>query len=326
MQEVKWGIIGCGDVVERKSGPAFQRVDNSKLIAVMRRDAKKAADFALRHNVPKHYNDAWALINDDEVNAIYIATPPSSHEEYAVAALNAGKNVYLEKPMALDNASALRIQEAAAKSTGKITIAHYRRELPAFKKVKNLLEEGAIGTPLIADIRVLQPANSELIATTETNWRINPSISGGGLFHDLAPHHLDLMLHFFGQVENACGFSDNQTSNSEVDDMVTGIIKFKNAVSFRGIWAFAVPAEEASDKCEILGTQGKISFSFFGSNVSIRNGKKREEMTFDNPAYVQEPMINSVVRFFLGQGDNPCSIQDGVEVMRIIDEFTAKVK
>src|SRR5690606_38603650 len=164
----------------------------------------------------------------------------------------------------------------------------------------------------------------ELIATTETNWRINPSISGGGLFHDLAPHHLDLMLHFFGNAENFSGFSQNQTNLYDADDMVTGIIKFKNGVSFRGIWAFAVPPEEATDSCEIIGTKGKISFSFFGSDVTLATNRREEIFGFDNPIYVQEPMINSVVRFFLSQGKNPCAVQDGVEVMAILDTFTAK--
>src|SRR4051812_25492983 len=112
MNEIRWGIIGCGDVTEVKSGPAFNKVNHSTLAAVMRRDASKAADYARRHGVPKWYSDANALINDDTVNAIYIATPPSSHEEYAVMALNAGKPVYVEKPMTTDADAAERIAKA----------------------------------------------------------------------------------------------------------------------------------------------------------------------------------------------------------------------
>ena len=99
MQQINWGIIGCGDVTELKSGPAFNKVSNSSLVAVMRRDAAKAEDYAKRHGVPKWYSNAEALIKDPDVNAIYIATPPSSHLEYAMAAMNAGKPVYVEKPM-----------------------------------------------------------------------------------------------------------------------------------------------------------------------------------------------------------------------------------
>src|ERR1044072_2959571 len=94
---IGWGIIGCGDVTEVKSGPAFNKVPHSALVAVMRRDSEKAKDYAKRHNVPKWYGDAGNLINDPDVNAIYVATPPSSHEEYTIAAVNAGNPVYVEK-------------------------------------------------------------------------------------------------------------------------------------------------------------------------------------------------------------------------------------
>lgn len=325
MEEIRWGIIGCGDVVEKKSGPAFQRIPNSKLVAVMRRDRRKAADFALRHQVPKYYDDAQSLIEDHEVNAIYVATPPSTHEAYAVAALRADKHLYLEKPMAMDTEGAMRIRKAAAESKGKLVIAHYRRALPAFKKVKNILNTGPIGDVLLADIRILQPVKSDLVATSDSNWRINPAISGGGLFHDLAPHHLDLMHHFFGDVENAFGHSLNKTRLSEADDIVTGLIKFKNGISFRGVWAFAVPAEEALDRCDILGTQGKISFSFFGNEVSLSTTKGKEIFTFHNPDYVQQPMIEEVIQYFLGHGDNPCSVNDGIKIMKIMDAFAGKI-
>ena len=97
---VNWGIIGVGDVTEIKSGPAFYKVEHSNLVAVMRRNSEKAADYARRHNVTKWYGDAMELINDSQVDAVYIATPPDSHASYAIAAMLAGKPVYVEKPMA----------------------------------------------------------------------------------------------------------------------------------------------------------------------------------------------------------------------------------
>src|SRR6059058_2009766 len=123
LEEVRWGIIGCGDVTEVKSGPALSLVPHSRLVAVMRRNAEKARDYAHRHCVPKWYADAEELINDPEVNAIYIATPPSSHEEYALRALKVGKPVYLEKPMSLNAASARRIASAAKNSGLPLTVA-----------------------------------------------------------------------------------------------------------------------------------------------------------------------------------------------------------
>ena len=120
MQKINWGIIGCGDVTEIKSGPAFNKVPNSSLVAVMRRDAAKAADYAERHEIANWYNDAAKLINDPKVNAIYIATPPDSHEAYALAAMNAGKPVYVEKPMALNYAAAKNMAAVAVEKKNKI--------------------------------------------------------------------------------------------------------------------------------------------------------------------------------------------------------------
>ena len=134
MKKINWGIIGCGDVTEIKSGPAFNKVNNSSLVAVMRRDTEKAKDYARRHNIPRWYDDANRLINDPGVNAVYIATPPSSHEEYALAAIHAGKPVYLEKPMALNYQSAVIIANTAAGKNIKLVVAHYRRAQPLFKK------------------------------------------------------------------------------------------------------------------------------------------------------------------------------------------------
>ena len=104
LKAVRWGIIGCGNVTEVKSGPAFQKAERSNLVAVMRRDGAKARDYAQRHGVPRWYDDAQALINDAEVDAVYVATPPSTHKLYALMAIAAGKPVYVEKPMAMDAA------------------------------------------------------------------------------------------------------------------------------------------------------------------------------------------------------------------------------
>ena len=324
MNKISWGIIGCGDVVERKSGKAFQTIPGSQLVAVMRRDVKKAADYAKRNQVPKWYGEADALIQDPDINAIYIATPPAYHEGYAVAALEAGKDVYLEKPMALESQGAARILASAEKSKGKLVIAHYRRALPAFRKVKELLEEQKIGQPLYTRLSILQPLKSNLIADTDSNWRINPALSGGGYFHDLAPHQLDLMLHFFGEVKSAAGFSSRLAAPYEANDLVSGGMEFKEGLHFQGLWCFSVPPEEATDYCEIIGSKGKISFSFFGKKVKLARENKNETFTFQNPDWIQQPMIEEVVAFFSGIGPNPCPAAEAVEGMHIMDAFTGK--
>jgi len=326
MKKINWGIIGCGDVTEIKSGPAFNKVKNSSLVAVMRRDAAKAEDYARRHNVPRWYNDADKLINDPQVNAIYIATPPSSHEEYAIAAINAEKPVYLEKPMANTYAAAHNIAKVGQEKNIKLVVAHYRREQLRFKKIKQLLDEKAIGEILFAHIELYKPPLTKKELTDSRNaWRVDPAIAGGGLFHDLAPHQLDLMYYFFGDVEKANGFAINQAKNYQADDMVTGNILFKNGVVFSSVWCFNIFSEGTKDQCEITGTKGKISFSVFsGNDIAVFVDNETRTFSFENLQHVQQPMIEATVKYFSDEGLNPCDGFEGAEVMRLIEAFVKR--
>ena len=318
---IRWGMIGAGDVAEVKSGPAFNKVENSTLVALVRRNAARARDYADRHNVPDWYTDAGEMLKRDDINAVYIATPPSTHRDYALASLQAGKDVYLEKPMALNAAESREILDTANRLGRKLCLAHYRRELPAFRKVKALIDAGVIGAIQYAKIEIIQPEDSGIITKTEENWRTNAAISGGGLFHDIGPHQIDLMMHYFGPPRDFCGFSTEKTPG--VADIVSGQIEFQNGTIFQGIWNFAAPKAEARDQCTVLGSKGKIEFSFYRERVSLDAEGKNETFEFANPENIQLPLIDKVVGYFRGEGKNPCTGQDGLKVMQIIDRFTA---
>lgn len=320
MNTVNWGIIGCGDVAEIKSGPAFQKVKNSKLIAVMRRNAEKAKDFAKRHQVPFWYDSVDELLNNPTINAVYIATPPSTHLEMVKKCLLAKKFVYLEKPMTLNFSEAEELDEIVTKND-KVVIAHYRRRLPAFEKVKELIDSNSIGKIVYADIQILQSKNNNIIAKTETNWRLNPEISGGGYFHDIAPHQIDLMYHYFGEIKSAKGYAASLT-NTNVDDIVNGIIEFKNGIQFRGIWNFNVAEKDIKDECKVYGEKGTITFSFYDEKVFLSTDELEEVFNFTNPKHIQQPMITQTVNYFLDTDKNPCSIKEGLTVMKIMELFT----
>lgn len=319
--KIVWGIIGCGDVAEVKSGPAFQKSADSELHAVMRRNGAKAKDFALRHRVPAWYDDASKLLQNKVINSVYIATPPSTHLKYALQALEAGKNVYLEKPMALSHWDAEKIVKFVKKRDTKLSLAHYRRQLPVFIKVKELIDSCAIGLVRFADIQVLQSKNPKLIANSEVNWRINPTISGGGYFHDLAPHHIDLMRYFFGAVNAAFGFSLNQDAAYKADDIVNGILSFQNGVQCRGIWCFNTAETNTKENCTIYGSQGRLEFSFFGDIIKLITNDGTKVFRFEKPEHIQQPMIEATIAYFLGKRSNPCSAEEGLEVAEIMDNF-----
>ncbi|MDB5000790.1 MAG: oxidoreductase [Mucilaginibacter sp.] len=321
MTTIQWGIIGCGNVTEKKSGQAYNKINDSSLVAVMRRDGAKAADYAKRHNVGKWYNDAEKLMDDPDVNSVSIATPPAYHLEYALAAIKKGLNVYVEKPVTRNAQEAVEMAEAVRQSNTKLVVAHYRRALPMFLHVKNLLETNAIGEVRTVQIRMWQNREPKLIAETETNWRLNPELSGGGYFHDLAPHQLDLMLYYFGEPEHYNGYSLNQGEFSAADDHVCGQIVFKNKVVVNGSWCFNVAESERIDTCEIIGTKGKITFPFFGTWVTCKNEVGEETTNFTHPEHIQQPMITKIVSYFKGEGPNPCTIDEAVVLMKVMDSF-----
>lgn len=321
LHTISWGIIGCGNVTEIKSGPAFYKVPGSSLVAVMRRDAAKAKDYAERHGVSKWYTNASELINDPAVNAIYVATPPKYHEAYTIAALLAGKPVYVEKPMSVNTASCLRMQTASDQTGMKLCVAHYRRALPMFNRIKQLLDEGVVGKIRTVKLTMLQPDQSSVIALTENNWRVDPEIAGAGLFFDLAPHQLDLMVYLFGKAVETYGLAANQAGLYKAEDVVTGIMRLENDILFNGQWCFTVAEGMEEDLVEINGSDGKISFPVFGYEVTIQTGNEKKVLTFEPPAHIQQPMIAKVVQYFLGKGNNPCSAADAILSMTVMDSF-----
>lgn len=318
---IQWGIIGCGNVTEVKSGPAFNKVANSSLVAVMRRDAALAEDYAKRHAVPKWYSNAHNLINDPEINAIYIATPPKQHEEYAIAAMQAGKPVYVEKPMALDLSACKRMEQVSKETGVKLVVAHYRRALPVFMRVKELIDQKAIGEIRFARISLLQPDQSAMIAKTGNNWRVDPALAGAGLFYDLAPHQLDLLIHFLDRPTSSIGLAVNQAGLYAAEDLVVGVAQLPNQVLFNGTWCFTTPEGKEEDIFEIQGSTGSIRFAVFGHALTIERNGIIETEKFQPPQHIQQPMIEKIVQYFLGNADNPCSATDAMQSMEMMEQF-----
>lgn len=316
---LRWAILGAGDVAEVKSGPGFQRAAGSSLVAVMRRDSAKAEDFARRHGVPKWYDRAEDLLADPEVDAVYIATPPRYHLGYAKDALRAGKHVYVEKPMTLNAAEAHELIAAEDAAAVRLVVAHYRRRLPYFLRAKELLESGIIGRVRRVELAFLRPAPQA--PSLNRPWRLDPALSGGGLFHDIAPHHFDLLLALFGRPLSCSGASTGV--DGEPPDRVAGTIRFSNEILFHGAWDFAVPPDRAADRCTVLGEAGWIEFGLFEQCLRYQTEGEERVETFPPIPHVQEPMIAAATAHFLGNAPCPCSSRDGLAVMELIDAFTS---
>ena len=317
---IRWGMIGCGDVTEVKSGPGFYKARNSSLVAVMRRNGSLAKDYALRHQIPRWYDNGQALIHDPEVDAVYIATPPSSHKEYTLLAAQAGKPVYVEKPMALNFAECQEMIEACRAAGTPLFVAYYRRSLPRFLKVKELVENGAIGQVRLARMALHWAPAAQEQDRDNPSWRVLPEIAGGGRFVDVASHTLDFLDYVLGPVAAAAGFAGNQARLYPAEDTVTAAFLFESGVQGSGSWCFS--ASTGLDMNEIVGTEGKISFSTGGVEpVVLATGAGITEFPIDNPPHVQQPLIQTIVDELNGQGRCPSTGETGARTTWVIDQI-----
>ncbi|HEX3694344.1 MAG TPA: Gfo/Idh/MocA family oxidoreductase [Polyangia bacterium] len=320
-QIIRWGIIGCGDVTEVKSGPGFQRAARSALVAVMRRDRARAEDYARRHHVPRFYDDAAALIADPEVDAVYVATPPSSHHDHVLGVARAGKPVYVEKPMALNHAQCQAMIDACAAAGVPLFVAYYRRALPRFLKVKELIDSGRIGVIRLVTVALWQPARAD-DQRGNPPWRVVPAIAGGGLFVDLGCHTLDLLDFLLGPMARAAGHPDNQAGLYDAEDVVAAHFVFQSGVHGVGIWGFA--AGESVDRVEIVGSRGTITFATFGDDpLTVISDGERATLEIPHPPHIQQPMIQTVVDALTIGGVSPSTGESGARTSWVMDQILA---
>ncbi|HEV7681585.1 MAG TPA: Gfo/Idh/MocA family oxidoreductase [Pyrinomonadaceae bacterium] len=321
MGTLRWGMVGCGDVTEVKSGPGFQKAEHSSLVAVMRRDGMLAKDYAERHGVPRWYDDASQLINDPEVDAVYIATPPASHHPYTLMAAKIGKPVYVEKPMARNFAECQEMIAACETAGVPLFVAYYRRALPRFLKVKELVKSQAIGQVRFVNVALFQPASD--LNVSPPPWRVVPAISGGGLFVDLASHTLDFLDYVFGPIVSAQGCTANQAGRYEAEDIVTGLFQFESGVQGVGVWCFT--AAEKSDVVRIVGSDGEISFATFEDQpILLKTAVGITEFSVPNPQHIQQPLIQTIVDELRGFGVCPSTGETAARTSWVMDQMLSR--
>ncbi len=282
---IRWGIIGCGNVTEVKSGPAYKATKGFVLAAVMRRDFDKAKDYAQRHKIDKVYENADDLINDRNIDAVYIATPPDTHKFYALKIASAGKICCIEKPMSPSYKDSLKIYNAFKDKDLPLFVAYYRRSLPRFNQIKNWLDNNYIGDVRHINWHLSKPA-SDIDKSKVYNWRTDSEIAPGGYFDDLASHGLDLFTHLLGDIKNAHGISLNQQGFYSSKDAVTACWVHENGTTGSGSWNFG--CDDHTDKVQIFGSKGTILFSVFHNNPIILNSDtKSEELVIEHPKHIQ---------------------------------------
>lgn len=325
MKQINWGFIGCGEVTEKKSGPAFNEVPDSQVVAVMSRREEHVRAYAEKHHIRKWYTDAQMLIDDPDVNAIYIATPPSSHATFAIMSMRAGKPVYVEKPLASNYEDCVRINRISEQTGVPCFVAYYRRYLPYFKRVKQIINDGSIGKTLNVQLRFSVPPRDLDYHAGNLPWRLQPDISGGGYFYDLAPHQLDLLQDYFGVIVKAHGYTANRAHLYEAEDTISAVFRFANGLTGSASWCF-VGHESAKEDCiEIIGDKGMLAFSVYNYDpIHLVTSEGNISINVPNPPYVQLPIIRNVIEHLQGIGHCDCTSVSATPVNWVMDRVLGK--
>lgn len=305
MKKIRWGMIGCGAVTEVKSGPGLQLATGSELVAVMRRNGALAADYARRHGVAKWSDDADAVIQDPDVDAVYVATPPGSHLDYALRVCAAGKPCYVEKPIARNATEAQRMVAAFAEAKLPLFVAYYRRGLPRFLQAKALIEAGRLGTITNVSYQYRRPTHQH----DTLPWRLVAEEAGGGFFMDLGSHTLDILDFMLGPLEAVAGTAVNRSDTYQVEDGIA--MHFRTAAGALGTAAWDFKGFGREDMMDIVGTNGRLTMSTFGNEpVRLETVAGVEQFDLPNPVHVQQPLIQTIVDELLGKNGRCGSIGD----------------
>lgn len=324
MSTVRWGMIGCGDVTEVKSGPAFRLASGSTLVAVMRRNAVLAEDYARRHGIDRWHADADAIIEADDIDAVYVATPTSSHREYVLRCAAAGKAVYVEKPMAMDHAECQEMIAACDAAGVPLWVAYYRRALPRFLEVKSLLDAGAVG-----EVRAVSSQRLERLLAPRPDgslpWRVDPRFTSGGIFVDGACHTLDFLDFLLGPVDDVHGVADNHAGAYPVEDVVSATLRFRSGIVGGGLWCFA--ADTDLDTTVVIGSTGRLTFSTSRPEpIRVLSGRDVREIHLEDPPHVHEPLVQTIVDEVNGTGRCPSTGESAARTAWVTDRILAQFR
>lgn len=247
---IGWGIIGCGDVADRKAGDAFNAIPGSRLVAVMRRDEAGAESFAKRHHAASWSTDAGEVLANPDVDVVYISTPPANHLEYGLAAARAGKACLIEKPAGRSLEELLRLSDAFREANRPLYVSYYRRHLTRFQEVRRILDSGVLGEIASIDYRMSKRPKDKA-------WALDVATSGGGHFYGLAGHMLDLFDFWFGPLEYTGSTVTNVIPGHDAEDAVSLAFRTAKGAVGTAMWNFA--ASHSTDQLIIDGVHGRIT-------------------------------------------------------------------
>ena len=317
-RRVGWGLVGCGDIARKRVAPALRDLENCELVAVSRADAARAESFAGEFGAKRWHADWRELIEDPEVEAIYVATPVHLHAEQAVAAAEAGKHVLCEKPMALTVAECERMNAAAEANGVLLGVAYYRRFYPAVGRVREILESGEIGAPVVAQMNAFErfdPAPDH-----PRRWLLDKRRSGGGPMFDFGCHRIEVLYNLFGDVAAVKGLASNVLYEREVEDTACAVLQFKNGT--QGVISVTHAAREPQDTLEVFGSEGSIRIEVLNEGrlrVSTKEGERSE--SHPPHANLHQPLVEDFACAVVGNRSPLVDGRVGQAVSEVLEMF-----
>ena len=230
-----------------------RRSCRNQLVAACRRDASKLAEFCKTFDVPRSYTGASALVADEGVDAVYIATPVRQHLPQTLLAAAAGKHVLVEKPMAMDVEQCDQMIEACERAGVRLGVAYYRRFYPIVRRLEQLIRGGAIGTPLAVSAVTATPL--AMAPEDEGYWRVIETDGGGGALMDVGSHRINVFLHLLGEIDQVKAICQRVAASYEAEDAAVLALRFTSGMvgTLQCHFGAADPDEFA-----ITGTRGRL--------------------------------------------------------------------
>ena len=289
VSKVRWGLIGCGDISRKRVAPALRDSPLCELIAVSRGKAQLAESFAGEFGARRWYSDWRQLLLDHEIEAVYVATPVHLHAEQTIAAAEAGKHVLCEKPMALDVAECDRMIAVCRSNNVKLGVAYYRHFYPVVRRVKELVDSGELGIPIIVQVNAFEwfdpkPADAR-------SWLIRKDLSGGGPMFDFGCHRIEVLLDLFGCVRDVKATLGNVFFEREVEDAATAVFQFERGMC--GNLTVTHAAREPQDTFDLFCSNGSVHISVLNEGtMRVLSGAGQRTEAHPNAKNIHQPLID----------------------------------
>ena len=314
MDTIRWGIIGCGNVAEYKSGPPLYQTPGSELIAVMRRDATKAADFAQRHGARRWYTDAAELIADADVNAIYIASPHYQHAAHVKLAAEAGKIVLCEKPVGIGIAEAQACVEMCRAHNVSLSVPYYRRYWPIVRKMRELLSDGAIGRVVAARVQLAD----YFAGDPDRPWLTSRASSGGGALANAGSHWVDLIRYLLGDIVSVSAHCSAHVSGFETEDTIA--VQLEMVEHALVSLSITLQSPINTNELDISGTKGRLRATSLadGQLIFDRVGKEPQVMVLPRSRFAHAEFIAELIERLRSDQPVPILGEEAVAVWRIM--------